>query len=260
MAVFSWGLAGAAAATAISQILGGAIPILYFGRQEAGVLHLTKTQIDGKALVKACTNGSSELMSNISTSIVSILYNFQLMKYAGENGIAAYGVLMYVNMIFLAIFIGYSTGVAPIVSYHYGAENHQELKGLLKKSYVIIAIFSLLMFGMAEILAKPLAIIFVGYDAGLMEMTARAFMIYSFSFLFSGIAIYGSSFFTALNDGLTSALISFLRSLLFQVGAVILLPMIFGIDGIWFSVVAAELVAAAMTMLFIAAKRSKYHY
>lgn len=260
MAVFSWGLVGAAAATAISQILGGAIPVLYFGRQEAGVLHLAKTQIDGKALVKACTNGSSELMSNISTSIVSMLYNFQLMKYAGENGIAAYGVLMYVNMIFLAVFIGYSTGVAPIVSYHYGAENHQELKGLLKKSYVIIAIFSLLMFGMAEILAKPLAEIFVGYDAGLMEMTARAFMIYSFSFLFSGIAIYGSSFFTALNDGLTSALISFLRSLLFQVGAVILLPMIFGIDGIWFSVVAAELVAAAMTMLFIAAKRSKYHY
>lgn len=260
MAVFSWGLVGAAAATAISQILGGAIPILYFARKEAGILRLTKTQIDGKALVKACTNGSSELMSNISISIVSMLYNFQLMKYAGENGIAAYGVLMYVNMIFLAIFIGYSTGVAPIVSYHYGAENHRELKGLLKKSYVIIAIFSLLMFGMAEILARPLAGIFVGYDAGLMEMTARAFMIYSFSFLFSGIAIYGSSFFTALNDGLTSALISFLRSLLFQVAAVLILPLIFGIDGIWFSVVAAELVAAAMTILFIAAKKEKYHY
>lgn len=260
MAVFSWGLVGAAAATAISQVLGGGIPILYFCKTSSGVLRLTKTGMDGKALVKACTNGSSELMSNISTSIVSMLYNFQLMRYAGENGIAAYGVLMYVNMIFLAIFIGYSTGAAPIVSYHYGAGNHTELKGLLKKSYTVIGVFAVVMFGLAEILAKPLAGIFVGYDKGLMEMTTRAFMIYSFSFLFSGIAIYGSSFFTALNDGLTSALISFLRSLLFQVAAVLILPMILGIDGIWFSVVAAELVAAVMTVLFIAAKKEKYHY
>lgn len=260
MAVFSWGLVGAAVATAVSQIFGGLIPILYFCRTDAGVLRLTKTKIDGKALLKACTNGSSELMSNISMSIVSILYNYQLMRYAGENGIAAYGVLMYVNMIFLAIFIGYSTGVAPVVGYHYGAENHSELKGLLKKSYVIIGIFAVAMFGLAELLAGTLAGIFVGYDRELMEMTERAFMIYSVSFLFSGIAIYGSSFFTALNDGLTSALISFLRSLLFQVAAVIILPLIFGIDGIWFSVVAAELVAAVMTILFIAVKRKKYQY
>ncbi len=255
MAVFSWGLVGAAAATAISQVLGGAIPMIYFCKSSSGVLRLTETELDKKALIKACANGSSELMSNISTSIVSMLYNFQLMKYAGENGIAAYGVLMYVNMIFLAIFIGYSTGVAPIVSYHYGAENHAELKGLLKKSYVIIGIFAAAMFGLAEVLAKPLAEIFVGYDEGLMEMTTRAFMIYSFSFLFSGISIYGSSFFTALNDGLTSALISFLRSLLFQSAAVMILPMILGIDGIWFSVVAAELVAAVMTVFFLAARK-----
>ena len=260
VAVFSWGLVGAAIATAISQILGGAIPIIYFSRANSSLLRLTKTMMDKRALLKACTNGSSELMTNISTSVVSILYNAQLMKYAGENGIAAYGVLMYVNMIFLAIFIGYSTGVAPIVGYHYGAENHSELKGLLKKSYVIIGAFAVVMFGLAELLARPLAGIFVGYDAELMEMTVRAFMIYSFSFLFSGIAIYGSSFFTALNDGLTSALISFLRSLLFQVAAVMILPMIFGINGIWFSIVAAELVAAAMTILFIRAKKGKYHY
>lgn len=260
MAVFSWGLVGAAAATAVSQMLGGLIPILYFCRAKTCVLWLTKTKINGRALLKACTNGSSELMSNISMSIVSILYNFQLMRYAGENGIAAYGVLMYVNMIFLAVFIGYSTGVAPVVGYHYGAENHSELKGLLKKSYVVIGIFAVAMFGLAELLAGTLAGIFVGYDGELMEMTERAFMIYSVSFLFSGIAIYGSSFFTALNDGLTSALISFLRSLLFQVAAVIILPLVFGIDGIWFSVVAAELVAAVMTILFISVKRRKYQY
>lgn len=260
MAVFSWGLVGAALATAVSQVLGGIIPIFYFGRKNSSQLRLTKTKIDGKAILKACTNGSSELMSNISMSIVSMLYNVQLMRYAGENGIAAYGVLMYVNMIFLAIFIGYSTGVALIIGYHYGAKNDSELKGLLKKSYLVIGIFAVAMFALAELLAKPLAGIFVGYDQELMELTQRAFMIYSFSFLFSGIAIFGSSFFTALNDGLTSALISFLRSLVFQVAAVLILPIFLQIDGIWFSVVLAEIVAAAMTLLFIRVKKKSYHY
>ncbi len=260
IAGFSWGLVGAAAATAISQVLGGIIPIIYFSRQNSSLLRLTKTKFDGGALVKACTNGSSELMSNISTSIVSMLYNIQLMKYAGENGIAAYGVLMYVNMIFLGVFIGYSTGTAPIVSYHYGAKNYSEMKGLLKKSLAIIGFFAVAMFVLAELLAKPLAGIFVSYDAELLAMTVRAFRIYSFSFLFSSVAVYGSSFFTALNDGLTSALISFLRTLLFQVGAVLILPVIFGIDGIWASVVAAELAAAVMTVLFIVFKKKKYHY
>lgn len=232
VAVFAWGLAGAAAATVVSQILGGVIPLVYFGRKNSSQLRLTKTQVDGKALLKACSNGSSELMSNISTSVVSMLYNFQLMRYAGEDGIAAYGVLMYVNMIFLAIFIGYSTGIAPVVAYHYGAQNHPELQGLLKRSCAVIGVFALLMFALAELLARPLAAIFVGYDQELVAMTQRAFMIYSFSFLFSGIAIYGSSFFTALNDGLTSALISFLRSLVFQVAAVLILLIFWEIDGI----------------------------
>lgn len=260
MAVFSWGIVGAAVATTISQIFGATISILYFCRPNVGVLRLTKTKMNVQALLKACTNGSSELMSNISLSIVSMLYNFQLMKYAGENGIAVYGVLMYVNMIFLSIFIGYSTGVAPVIGYHYGAKNYLELKGLLRKSCIIICIFAFIMFGLAEILAGTLASIFVGYDMELMSMTERAFKIYSISFLFSGFAIYGSSFFTALNDGVTSALISFLRSLVFQIVAVIVLPLIFGIDGIWFSVIAAEIVAVLMTVLFIIGKRRKYQY
>lgn len=260
VAVFHWGLAGAAAATALGQIVGGLLPLLYFARPNKSLLRLTKTKLDGRALLKACTNGSSELMSNISISLVSMLYNIQLIKYAGENGVAAYGVLMYVNMIFLATFIGYSNGTAPVVSYHYGAKNHAEVKSLLKKSSVIIALFSVCMFVIAEILAMPLSKIFVGYDHTLLELTARAFAIYSFSFLFSGIAIYGSAFFTALNDGLTSALISFLRALLFQVAAVLLLPIIWGVDGIWISVVAAEIVAAMVTILFMLAKRTKFHY
>lgn len=258
--VFSWGLVGAAAATVMSQMIGGVIPVVYFSRLRTSVLWLTKTELNWKALRKACINGSSELMSNISISVVSMLYNFQLLKYAGENGVAAYGVLMYVNMIFLAVFIGYSTGTAPIVSYHYGAGNHGELRGLLQKSSVIIGIFAVMMFMLAEGCAGPLAEIFVSYDVELLAMTKRAFMIYSFSFLFSGIAIYGSSFFTALNDGVTSALISFLRSLVFEVAAILILPLIFKLDGIWLSVVVAELTAAIMTILFLAAKRNVYHY
>lgn len=260
VAIFKWGLIGAAAATAFSQAVGGIAPLIYFSRPNTSLLRLTKTKYDGKALLKACTNGSSELMSNISMSIVSMLYNVQLMKFAGENGIAAYGVLMYVNMIFLAAFIGYSVGTAPVISYHYGAGNHMELKNLLRKSLIIIGTFSLIMLGLAEGSARPLAMIFVGYDHTLMDLTQRGFMIYSFSFLFSGIAIYGSSFFTALNNGLISALISFLRTLLFQVAAVLIFPLFWGIDGIWISIVAAELMAAIVTILFLFGKRSTYKY
>lgn len=260
MAVFKWGLAGAAIATAISQVIGGVIPLVYFGMPNTSLLKLTKTKYDGRALFKTCTNGSSELMSNISMSLVSILYNIQLLKYAGENGIAAYGVLMYVNFTFLAAFIGYSVGSAPVVSYHYGAQNHAELKNLRKKSTVIIAVFALMMFVMAELFAYPLSYIFVGYDEALMSMTLRGFLIFSFSFLFAGFAIFGSGFFTALNDGLTSAIISFLRTMIFQIAAVILLPLIWELDGIWFSIVAAELMAVVITAVFIVAKQKKYNY
>lgn len=260
VAVIPLGLAGAAIATAISQVVGGLAPLLYFARENSSLLRLTKTNFDGKALLKTCTNGSSELMSNISTSIVSMLYNMQLMKYAGEDGVAAYGVLMYVNMIFLAAFIGYSVGTAPVIGFHFGAQNYKELKSLLKKSAVIIGFFSISMLVIAEVLARPLASIFVSYDEGLMQLTLRAFLIFSFSFLFAGVSIFGSSFFTALNDGLTSALISFLRTLLFQLAAVLIFPIFFEIDGIWFSIVAAELVAAMVTVLFLIGKRKKYQY
>lgn len=260
VAGFSLKLPGAAAATAISQCVGGIIPLIYFCRPNSSLLRLTKTKFDGKALLKACTNGSSELMSNISMSIVSMLYNGQLMRHAGQDGVAAYGVLMYVNLVFLAAFIGYSVGVAPVIGYHYGAENYRELKSLLRKSIVIISIFSMVMLIAAECLAKPLATIFVGYDAKLLDMTLHGFVIFSFSFLFAGIAIYGSSFFTALNNGLVSALISFLRTLVFQVAAVLIFPLIWGINGIWFSIVAAEFMATIVTILFLLGMRKKYQY
>lgn len=260
VAVFEWGLEGAASATAISITVGGVIPLIYFFRKNTSLFRLGKTRFDGKALLKTCTNGSSELMSNISMSIVNMLYNFQLNKYAGENGIAAYGVMMYVNLVFLAIFIGYSVGTAPIISYHYGAENKDELKSLLKKSAVIIWISSAAMIITAQLLAYPLAKIFVGYDETLMKLTLDGFRIFSVSFLFAGTAIFGSSFFTALNDGLTSALISFLRTLVFQTAAVLVLPLFFDVDGVWFSVAAAEFTAAAVTMAFIFGKKKKYGY
>ena len=260
VAVFPLGLVGAALATAVSQLIGGIVPLFYFSRPNTSLLQLTKTDLDGKALLRACTNGSSELMSNISMSVVSMLYNVQLMQYAGEDGVAAYGVLMYVNMIFLAAYIGYSVGTAPVIGYHYGAANHGELKSLLQKSFVIIGICSVAMLVLAEALAQPLAAIFVGYDDALMALTLRGFRIFSISFLFSGIAIFGSSFFTALNNGLVSALISFLRTLVFQIAAVLLLPLVWEIDGIWISIVVAEVMAFVVTMLFLAGNRKKYRY
>lgn len=260
MAVFHWGVIGAAAATAVSQAVGGTVPLIYFSRPNTSLLRLTRTNWDGKALLKACTNGSSELMSNISMSVVSMLYNVQLMKYAGENGVAAYGVLMYVNMIFLAAFIGYSVGTAPVIGYHYGAGNHTELKSLMKKSVCVISTFAVCMFMLAEILAQPLAKIFVGYDETLLNLTHHGFTIFSFSFLFAGFSIYGSSFFTALNNGLISALISFLRTLVFQIAAILILPAFLGIDGIWISIVAAEIMAVMITVFFVVKMRKKYHY
>ncbi|MBR5534777.1 MAG: MATE family efflux transporter, partial [Ruminiclostridium sp.] len=250
IAVLEWGLVGAAAATAFSQVVGGIIPLFYFARSNGSALRLGKTRWDRKALLKTCTNGSSELMSNISMSLVSMLYNIQLMKYAGENGVAAYGVLMYVCFVFLAIFIGYSVGVAPVIGFHYGAANYEELKGLRQKSLRIIALCAVAMFLLAEfILARPLALLFVGYDQALMELTLHAFRIFAFLFLFAGFAIFGSAFFTALNNGLISALISFLRSLVFEASAVFLLPLLFGLDGIWLSTVAADLVAATLAQI-----------
>ncbi len=259
-AVFPLGLVGAASATAIGQLVGGLIPLIYFSRQNSSPLRLGKASFDGKVLFRTFTNGSSELLTNISMSLVSMLYNAQLIRYAGEDGVAAYGVLMYVSMIFMAIFIGFAVGSAPIVSYHYGAGNHPELKNVFKKSLTVILVASLGMLVLGELLAKPLSLIFVGYDPALYQLTLRGFWIYSFSFLFAGVAIQGSSFFTALNDGPISALISFLRTLIFQVAAVLLLPLFLGIDGIWYSIVVAELIAAGVTAVLFLLLKGKYHY
>ena len=260
MAVFHWGVAGAALATAISQAIGGGIPLVYFLMPNKSRLRLGKARMNGKALVKTCTNGSSELMTNISSNIVNILFNYQLMQFAGEDGVSAYGVIMYCNFIFTSVFLGYSIGSAPIVSFQYGAENHTELKSLLKKSVWIIGILSVVLLGFAELLAAPLSRIFVGYDSGLLALTQRAFRIYSVMFLFCGINIYGSSFFTALNNGLVSAVISFLRTLVFQIGCVLILPVLWEIDGIWLSVVAAELLSLLVTVFCIFRYRNRYHY
>ncbi len=260
VAVIPMGLVGAALATALSQAVGGIIPLIYFSRPNSSLLRLGATAMDGRTILKTCTNGSSELMSNVSMSLVNMLYNFQLLNYAGEDGVAAYGVLMYVNLIFLAAFIGYSIGTAPVIGYHYGAGNQSELRGLLRKSFVIISVFSICMLGLSELLAYPLSKLFANYDPVLLEMTQHGFVIFSFSFLFAGFSIFTSSFFTALGDGLTSALVSFLRTLVFQVAAVLLLPLIWELDGIWFSIVAAELVAVLTSALFLVFKRKKYGY
>lgn len=260
VAVFPLGLAGAAAATAMSQVVGGLTPVLYFARENGSLLRLTGTRFHGRILAKACANGSSELMSNISSSLVSILYNFQLMRLAGEDGVAAYGVVMYVAFVFAAIFIGYSVGSAPIISYHYGAGNSQELSGLLRKSVVLSAAGGAAMAGLSSLAASPLGRIFVGYDPALLRMTVHGLRLFALSFLFSGLNIFGSAFFTALNNGLVSAAISFLRTLVFQCGSVAVLPLVLGLDGIWLSVAAAELAALILTGICLAVNRRTYRY
>lgn len=235
IAVFHWGVAGAALATGISQVVGG-------------------------VLLKTCINGSSELMTNISGSLVSIVYNFQLLRFAGEDGVAAYGVLMYVQFIFIAIFFGYTIGAGPIVGYHYGAGNHGEMKNLLIKSMTFTLSAGAAMMVLAQLLAEPLARMFVGYDAGLLEMTTHAFRLFAFSFLLAGVNIFASAFFTALNNGVVSAAISFLRTLVFQLLSVLLLPVFFGLDGIWWAITVAEVCACLISLGFLAAKRKAYHY
>ena len=253
-------LAGAALATAFSQFVGGAVPLVYFFRKNGSVLRLGKTKFEGKIILRACGNGSSEFMSNVSMSLVGMLYNIELLKYAGDDGIAAYGVMMYVSMIFSAAFIGYSIGTAPVIGFHNGAGNHRELHGILKKSMIMLCVCGALMIASAELLAEPLAKIFVNYSAPLMEMTVHGFRIFAVSFPFMGFAIFNSGFFTALNDGLTSALISFLRTLVFQAGAVLLMPKIWELDGIWYSVVVAEIAAGLLSSMLLIVKRKKFHY
>ncbi|MBE6532814.1 MAG: MATE family efflux transporter [Ruminococcaceae bacterium] len=262
IAVFGWGLVGAAAATAISQFVGGIVPVIYFASKNKSVLRFCKTRAYFRVLLNACTNGSSELLSNISASVVTILYNFQLLRFAGEDGIAAYGVIMYVAFVFVAIFIGFVIGAGPIVSFHYGANNTDELKSIRKKSTVLVLVSGAAMLLVAILLSKSLCTLFVGYDVQLYEITHRGFVIYAVSYLFAGYNIFGSSFFTALNNGLISAIISFLRTLVFQTSTVLLLPMMFAVplDGVWFSVIVAEALSFAVTAFFICIKKKQYDY
>ena len=260
IAVLNFGLAGAALATVCGECIGGLIPIFYFSRNNSSKLKLGKTHFNLKILIKTCTNGSSELMTNLSSSIVNSIYNYQLMKFAGENGVAAYGTIMYVNFIFIAIFLGYSIGSAPIISFHYGAKNDNELKNLFKKSISLIGSWGIMLFVIAQLIAGPLAKLFVGYNADLFLMTKHGFQIFCFAFLINGFNIFGSSFFTALNNGLISAAISFLRTLVFQLSVVLILPMILGINGIWLSVAIAELLTLCVTVTCLIRKRKVYHY
>ena len=260
IAVLGWGVAGAAAATALGQCVGGLVPFVYFARKNSSKLSLVKTRLMGGALFHACTNGSSELVSNVSMSLVGMLYNLQLMKFAGENGVAAYGVIMYVNFIFIAIFLGYAYGSAPIVAFNYGARRTEELQNVLKKSLKLILGTGISLFLIATVFAGVLSGLFVGYDAELYRLTVRGFHLYAISFLLCGFNIYGSSFFTALNNGVVSAAISFLRTVVFEVAAILILPVFFGVDGIWCAITVAELASILITIGAFSALRRRYQY
>ena len=258
--VFSFGLGGAALASSVSMFVGGFVPVIYFILPNSSRLRLIKPVYDGKALIRTCTNGASELLSNVALSVCTIFYNVQLMAYAGEDGVSAFGVMMYVGMIFYSVFMGYAVGTAPIISYNYGAENYEEKKNVFRKSLVITAAFSAAMAAASLLLAGPMSRLYVGYDEALFELTVSGFKIFSFSFLFAGTAIYSSSFFTALNNGLVSAVISFLRMLVFPAVCVFSLPLIWGINGIWISLVASEFISAAVDVGVIIKFKGKYRY
>ena len=259
--VLGWGIQGAAWATATSYLVGSIVPLIYFFRQHnSSPLRLGATGWYGRIFVKTCTNGSSEMVSNLSASVVGFLYNLQLMRYAGEDGVAAYGVLMYAGFIFVAIFIGYAIGSSPIVSYHYGAKNQAELHNMFGKGLLLMLVGGAILVSIGQLFARPLVALFTGYDKDLMLMTLRGGRISLFCFVFTGVNIWGSSFFTALNNGLVSALISFLRTLVFQVVAILVLPLIFGLTGIWFAMVSADLLAAVVTVILLVRLRRRYGY
>ena len=259
--VLRWSLTGAALATGLSQTIGALIPLVFFLKKGNGsALGLRPVRMEARPLLQACGNGASELMSNISGSVVAMVYNFQLLKFLGEDGVSAYGVMMYVSFIFVAIFVGYSIGSAPIISFHFGAENKPELQNMFRKSVILMATLGVLMTLSAILMARPLAKLFVGYDAELYELTHRAFRLYSIAFLFAGLNIFASSLFTALNNGVVSAAISFLRTLIFQTGAVLVLPGLVGVDGLWLATFAAEGCSLLISALFVLGNRKKYGY
>ena len=258
--ILGFGLPGAAAATVLSECLGGLAPMAYFFSRNTSLLHLGPTRFDGWALFQTCTNGASELMTNLSMSLVNMLYNLQLMRLAGENGVAAYGVIMYVNFIFVSIFLGYSMGCAPVIGFHFGAAHRDELHNLFRKSLTLVTVTGCALTLIAAGLAAPLCRLFVGYDPELFALTCRGLRLYSLSFLLVGFNIFGSAFFTALGNGAVSACISFLRTLLFQVAAVLLLPLVLKVDGIWLAIVVAETLALLVTVSFFLRKREEYGY
>ena len=258
--VLRFGVFGAALATGISQFVGSVIPIIYFAGGKNNVLKLTKCRFNKDIIIKTCINGSSEMVTNMSMSLVNILYNMQLMKYIGTNGVVAYGIIMYVGFIFVGTYMGYAVGSAPVISYHYGAGNKDELKNLFKRSLTIIIVSSVVMTFIAEIIAGYLAGIFVSYDNNLLELTTEAIRIYAVSYLISGVNIFASSFFTALNNGVVSAVISFMRMFVFQIVMILLLPVVLGISGIWTAVIAAEVLSVVISVMFLVKNRKKYSY
>lgn len=260
IAVFRWGLAGAAIATSIGELIGGLVPILYFSRPNTSRLKLVRTKLEWRPIWRSCSNGASEMMTNLSMSLVNTLYNLQLMRFTGEDGVAAYGVIMYVNFIFVAIYMGYSIGSAPIVGYHYGAKHQEELRGLLRRSLWILGIGAVLLTVAGELFSSPLSKIFVSYDDALFAMTRHGFRLYSLSYLLCGFNVFGSAFFTALNNGMVSAVISFARTLVFQIVCVLVLPIFLKLNGIWISILVAEFLGILVTASLLIANRKKYSY
>lgn len=258
------GLRGAAYATGVSQTFGGLLPLLYFilNRKKSDInIKLGVALWDLKAICKSCVNGLSEWLMSVSLAIVSFLYYYLLLTGdRGEMGVDTYGVLLYFSYIFIAVSVGFSRGIAPVISYHYGASDRHELHSLLMKGLLIVLVLNLVSGITAQVLSAPLANIFVGHDKGLYEYTVVAFRIYSIHFFVTGFNIYISSFFTALNNGKYSGWISVLRTICFESISILTIWMLFGVDKIWWGVTIAEFLTMVIAFSFLFLKRNFYGY
>lgn len=250
--VMGLGVAGAAIATAAGCTVGGLYPVFYFAsRRNRGTLKITSSRFLWPYIGKACTNGLSEYVGSIAMNVVTICYNLQLMRYLGEDGVSAYGVMMYIAFIFAAVFIGYNIGITPIIGYHFGARDVSEQRSLMLKSVMIIGGLGVMMALTSEVFAEPLARLFVGYDASLTALTVRGMRIYMLAFLFSGLNMFVSALFTGLNNGVVSAVESFTRTLVFELACVWALPALLGINGIWLSWPIAEVLALMLSAVLV---------
>lgn len=254
------GIAGAAIATGIGFSIPAVFGLLYFALRRSGPLCFVRPKGGGKMLLRCCANGSSEMVTNMSTAVTTFLFNLLMMRYAGEDGVASITIVLYTQYLMTAVYMGYATGTAPVFSFHHGSRNGEQLRRLFRISMGFIALCSVATFALALVFAKQVVVIFTPAGSPVFEMALYGFRLFSGSFLFAGVGIFASAMFTAFSDGKVSAAISFLRTFAFIVLALLLLPLAMGLDGVWLAVPLAEVLGFGVSLFFLYRKKKRYCY